>query len=51
MQESYEEDLANHFGLTLYADGGNQPNEDNRMKTHTLSREQPNEDTHLAERV
>ncbi len=23
MQESYEEDLANHFGLNPYADGGN----------------------------
>ena len=23
MQESYEEDLANHFGLALYADDGN----------------------------
>ena len=23
MQESYEEDLANHFGLELYADDGN----------------------------
>jgi len=23
MRESYKEDLANHFGLELYADGGN----------------------------
>ena len=23
MKESYQEDLANHFGLELYADGGN----------------------------